>query len=94
MAKKKRSKKTELKFKNRYLNKKMNGNIPGIELPKLYKDFTEEEKVVLYWHNPENTKVLFENTDNVPPRTLTENEEQIEIPQNEQTNEEEANDGE
>jgi hypothetical protein len=59
MAKKKKTKDKELEFKKPYLNKQMNGKINGIELPKLYKDFTKEEKEILYFRNPEKAKHLF-----------------------------------
>jgi hypothetical protein len=59
MAKRKNKKDKELTFKNSYLNKQMNGKIKGINLPKLYKDFTKEEKEILYFRNPEKAKHLF-----------------------------------
>ena len=77
---KKSSKKAvKLEFKERFLGRKMYGNIQGIELPKLYKDFTEEEKKVLYWHNPEKTKELFKDVSKVGPRQIIEEQPEEEI---------------
>jgi hypothetical protein len=106
MAKKKSTKKKsvtfELTFKKMYLNKKMHGKISGIDLPKFYKDFASDEKLALYYHNPNKSHVLFESVEGIGPRKLTENEEKIELPNkdneqketNEQPDEQPTVDGE
>lgn len=93
MAKKKNQNKKvfELEFIPRLLEKKMFGVIPGIDLPKFYKDFTAEEKLALYWFNPARTKALFVDVSGVGPRELMNKEEKIEAPKNDEK-EEQQND--
>ena len=94
MAKKKSTKKNtpeakQLEFKDVFLEKKMHGQIKGIELPKLYKDFTPEEKLILYWHNPQKTQVLFKDVSFIGERKLENNVKEQEQ-ENEQPTDEQA----
>jgi hypothetical protein len=96
MAKKSNKKKNkapdELQFKKRFLGAKMYGNIKGLELPKLYKDFTQADKLILYWHNPPKTEALFIDVSFIGPRKLTNEETKIKAPIIEDGNNEENND--
>lgn len=80
MAKKKNKKETlkanKLEFKEVFLTKRMHGVILGLELPKFYKDFTDKEKLCLYWHNPNKTKALFKDVSFVGPRLIKAEKEQ------------------
>jgi hypothetical protein len=97
MAKKKNKKKApesnNLEFKEVFLSRKMHGKIQGLELPKLYKDFTAKDKLTLYWHNPENTKVLFKDVSFVGPRSIEDEKEQEPKLDNDEEQQEETNTG-
>jgi hypothetical protein len=80
--KKAENKAQKLEFKDKFLNSeaKMYGQIKGVNLPKMFKDFTDEEKTALYWHNPEKTKTFFKNVSFLGARKLNKNEEKPKPP--------------
>lgn len=98
MAKKKNTTKApkkaqKLEFKDKFINSnsKMYGDIKGVQLPKMFKEFTEDEKNALYWHNPTKTGELFKNVSFLGPRKLTKDEEKPKPPTVEDETKEETN---